>query len=126
MVIGAIVFAGSAAVLLVDPNSFLVFIGLTSNDSTIWSFKLTGLLLVALAAHMATTSRHAADPAFRRAASVMVLVSGGLGALTYMAPGATTTGRWIFVGVGAGFAALYLITLPIKSIGYKEEQPHNS
>jgi hypothetical protein len=126
MVIGAIVFAVSAAVLLVDPNSFLVFIGLTSNDSTIWSFKLMGLLLVALAAHMATTSRHAADPAFRRAASVMVLVSGGLGALTYMAPGATTTGRWVFVGVGAGFAALYLITLPIKSIGYKEEQPHNS
>ena len=126
MVIGAIVFAGSAAVLLVDPNSFLVFIGLTSNDSTIWSFKLTGLLLVALAAHMATTSRHAADPAFRRAASVMVLVSGGLGALTYMAPGTATTGRWIFVGVGAGFTALYLITLPIKSIGYKEEQPHNS
>ncbi len=126
MVIGAIVFAVSAAVLLVDPNSFLVFIGLTSNDSTIWSFKLMGLLLVALAAHMATTSRHAADPAFRRAASVMVLVSGGLGALTYMAPGATTTGRWVFVGIGAGFAALYLITLPIKSIGYKEEQPHNS
>jgi hypothetical protein len=126
MVIGAIVFAVSAAVLLVDPNSFLVFIGLTSNDSTIWSFKLMGLLLVALAAHMATTSRHAADPAFRRAASVMVLVSGGLGALTYVAPGTATTGRWIFVGVGAGFAALYLITLPIKSIGYKEEQPHNS
>ena len=126
MVIGASVFAVSAAVVLVDPNSFLVFIGLTSNDSTIWSFKLMGLLLVALAAHMATTSRHAADPAFRRAASVMVLVSGGLGALTYMAPGATTTGRWVFVGVGAGFAALYLITLPIKSIGYKEEQPHNS
>lgn len=126
MVIGAIVFAVSAAVLLVDPNSFLVFIGLTSNDSTIWSFKLMGLLLVALAAHMATTSRHAADPAFRRAASVMVLVSGGLGALTYMAPGDTTTGRWVFVGIGAGFAALYLITLPIKSIGYKEEQPHNS
>ena len=126
MVIGAIVFAVSAAVLLVDPNSFLVFIGLTSNDSTIWSFRLTGLLLVALAAHMATTSRHAADPAFRRAASVMVLVSGGLGALTYLAPGTATTGRWIFVGVGAGFTALYLITLPIKSIGYKEEQPHNS
>lgn len=124
MVIGAIVFAGSAAVLLVDPNSFLLYIGLTINDSTIWSFRLIGLLLVALATHMATTSRHAADPAFRRAASVMVLVSAGLGALTYLAPGATTTGRWVFIGIGAGFAALYLITLPIKSIGYKEEQPH--
>jgi hypothetical protein len=125
MVIGAIVFAVSATVLLIDPTSFLVFIGLTDNESTIWSFRLTGLLLVALSAHMATTSRHAADPAFRRAASVMVLVSGALGALTYMAPGPVTTGRWIFVGVGAGFSALYLITLPIKSIGYKEEQPHN-
>jgi len=126
MVIGAIVFAGSAAVLLVDPNSFLLYIGLPINESTIWTFRLIGLLLVALATHMATTSRHAADPAFRRAASVMVLVSAGLGALTYLAPGATTTGRWVFIGVGAGFAALYLITLPIKSIGYKEEQPTKS
>ena len=126
MVIGAIVFAGSAAALLIDPNSFLAFIGLAINDSTIWSFRLIGLLLLALATHMATTSRHAADPAFRRAASVMVLVSGGLSALTYMAPGATTTGRWIFIGVGAGFSLLYLITLPIKSIGYKEAQPHTS
>ena len=126
MVIGAIVFAGSSAVLLVDPNAFLIYIGLASNESLIWSFRLTGLVLMALAAHMATTSRHAADPAFRRAASVMVLVSSGLAALTYMAPGEITTGRWVFVGIGIGFAALYLITLPIKSIGYKEEQPHTS
>ena len=126
MVIGAIVFAGSSVALLVDPNAFLIFIGLENSESTIWSFRLTGLVLVALSAHMATTSRHAADPAFRRAASVMILVSSGLAALTYMAPGEITTGRWVFVGVGIGFAALYLITLPIKSIGYQEEQPHTS
>ncbi len=126
MVIGSIVFATSAAVLLMDPISFLTFIGLSSNESTIWSFRLTGLVLVALATHMATTSRHAADPAFRRAALAMVLVLSGLAVLTYLAPGTATTGRWVLVGVGAGFAALYMITLPIKSIGYKEEQPQNS
>jgi len=82
--------------------------------------------LVALATHMGTTSRNAGDPAFRRAAVAMIFVSIGLAALTYLAPGTATTGRWIFVGIGSGFAALYMITLPIKSIGYKEEQPTNA
>jgi hypothetical protein len=126
MVIGSIVFAISAGVLLVDPSAFVTYIGLTSNESVIWSFRLTGVLLVALATHMATTSRNAGDPAFRRAAVVMVLASIGLAVMTYLAPGIATTGRWVFVGIGSGFAALYLITLPIKSIGYKEEQPNSA
>jgi hypothetical protein len=126
MIIGSIVFAVSAAALLADPSSFVTYIGVPSNESVVWSFRLTGVLLVALAIHMATTSRNAGDPAFRRAAVVMVLVSVGLAALTYLAPGTATTGRWVFVGIGSGFAALYLITLPIKSIGYKEEQPTSS
>jgi hypothetical protein len=126
MIIGSIVFAVSAGVLLVDPLAFVSYIGLTSNESVVWSFRLTGALLVALATHMATTSRNAGDPAFRRAAVVMILVSAGLAVLTYLAPGTATTGRWVFVGIGSGFAALYIITLPIKSIGYKEEQPSSS
>lgn len=126
MIIGSIVFAISAAVLMVDPSAFVSYIGLTSNESVIWSFRLTGVVLVALATHMATTSRHAADPAFRRAAVVMILVSIGLAVLTYLAPGTTTTGRWIFVGLGSSFATLYLITLPIKSIGYQEEHPNSA
>lgn len=126
MIIGSIVFAVSAGVLLVDPLTFVAYIGVPSNESVVWSFRLTGVLLVALATHMATTSRNAGDPAFRRAAVVMILVSIGLAVLTYLAPGTTTTGRWIFVGIGSGFAALYLITLPIKSIGYKEEQPNSA
>jgi hypothetical protein len=126
MIIGSIVFAISAGVLLVNPSSFVSYLGLISNESLVWSFRLTGLVLVALSMHMGTTSRHAADPAFRRAAVVMILVSIGLAVLTYLAPGTATTGRWLFVGIGAGFAALYAITLPIKSIGYKEEQPNNA
>ena len=125
MVIGSIVFAISAIVLLFDPITFINYIGLTSDDTLVWSFRLMGLVLIALATHMATTSRHAADPAFRRAAILMVLGSGGLAVLTYLAPGAATSGRWVFVGIGAGFSALYMITLPIKSIGYKEELPNS-
>lgn len=126
MVIGSIVFALSAGALLIDPAAFLTYIGVPSNESVIWSFRLTGVILIALSTHMATTSRNAADPAFRRAAVAMILVSIGLGVLTYLAPGDATTGRWIFVGLGSSFAALYLITLPIKSIGYKEEQPNSA
>jgi hypothetical protein len=126
MVIGSIVFAISAGVLLVDPAAFVSYIGLTSNESVVWSFRLTGAILIALSTHMATTSRNAGDPAFRRAAVVMILVSIGLAVLTYLAPGTATTGRWVFVGIGSGFAALYIITLPIKSIGYKEEQPNSA
>lgn len=126
MVIGSIVFAISAGVLLFDPSAFVSYIGLPSNESVVWSFRLTGMVLVALATHMGTTSRNAGDPAFRRAAVAMIFVSIGLAVLTYLAPGTATTGRWIFVGIGSGFAALYMITLPIKSIGYKEEQPTNA
>ena len=126
MIIGSIVFAISAGVLLVDPSAFVSYIGLTSNESAIWSFRLTGVILVALSTHMATTSRNAGDPAFRRAAVVMILVSVCLAILTYLAPGTATTGRLVFVGIGSGFAALYLITLPIKSIGYKEDQPNTA
>jgi quinol-cytochrome oxidoreductase complex cytochrome b subunit len=126
MVIGSIVFAISAALLLTDSSAFLTYIGVPSNESVIWSFKLMGIVLVALATHMATTSRNAPDPAFRRAALAMILVSIGLGVLTYLAPGSATTGRWIFVVIGSSFALLYIITLPIKSIGYKEEQPNSA
>ena len=126
MIIGSVAFAISAGVLLVDPSAFVSYIGLTSNESAIWSFRLTGMILVALSTHMATTSRNAGDPAFRRAAVVMILVSIGLAILTYLAPGTATTGRWVFVGIGSGFAALYLIPLPIKSIGYKEDQPNSA
>lgn len=126
MIIGSIVFAISAGALLADPFAFVSYIGLPSNESVVWSFRLTGVLLVALATHMGTTSRNAGDPAFRRAAIVMTMVSIGLAVLTYLAPGTATTGRWVFVGIGSSFAALYLITLPIKSIGYKEEQPNSA
>ena len=126
MVVGSIVFGISAVLLLTDPSAFLTYVGVPSNESVIWSFKLMGVVLVALATHMATTSRNAADPAFRRAAVAMILVSIGLGVLTYLAPGTATSGRWIFVVLGSSFAVLYMITLPIKSIGYKEEQPNSA
>jgi len=54
MVIGSIVFAISAVLLLIDPSGFLTYIGVPSDESVIWSFKLMGLVLIALAIHMAT------------------------------------------------------------------------
>ncbi|NBY16021.1 MAG: hypothetical protein EBQ72_06775 [Actinobacteria bacterium] len=83
---------------------------------------MLGVILVALSVHMSATSRQVPDEPFRRAAIVMVAVSLSLAYLTYVAPGELTKGRLLFVIIGTLFAILYVITLPIKSIGILEEE----
>ena len=126
MIIGAVSFGVNGVILLAWPNSFARYIGVVGIDSLPnnlehWSFQLLGLVLLALSVHMSATSRNAPDNVFRRAAIVMILISLGLSYLTYIAPGDKTTGRWVFIGIGGLFALLYVITLPIKSIGIQED-----
>jgi len=122
MIVGAITFGINAIWLLASAQGFAEYIGLETADTNIWSFQMLGVILVALAVHMSATSRQVPDAVFRRAAIVMIFVSSALAYLTYNAPGETTTGRWVFVGIGALFAFLYAVTLPIKSIGILEEE----
>jgi len=122
MIVGAITFGINAIWLLASAQGFAEYIGLETADTNIWSFQMLGVILVALAVHMSATSRQVPDAVFRRAAIVMIFVSSALAYLTYNAPGETTTGRWVFVGLGALFAFLYAVTLPIKSIGILEEE----
>ncbi len=82
-----------------------------------WLWSIIGILLVALSVHMATTSRNASDPALRRAALVMVAINALIAFKVYSVSDSVTHGRWSSMIVLAIFAVLYLITLPIKSIG---------
>lgn len=122
MIVGAITFGINAIWLLISAEGFAQYIGLENADTNSWAFQMLGVILVALAVHMSATSRQVPDGVFRRAAIVMIFVSLGLSYLTYAAPGETTTGRWVFVGIGVLFALLYAVTLPIKSIGILEEE----
>ena len=127
MIIGAVAFGLNALILLFWPDRFARYIGVVdvnnqATDLERWSFQLMGLILIALAVHMSSTSRHAPDGVFQRAAIVMIFISSGLSYLTFLAPGTKDSGRWVFVAIGGLFALLYIITLPIKSIGIQADE----
>jgi len=122
MIFGAITFGINSLWLLISPKGFAEFIALESSETNEWAFRMLGVILVALSVHMSATSRQVPDEPFRRAAIVMVAVSLSLAYLTYVAPGELTKGRLLFVIIGTLFAILYVITLPIKSIGILEEE----
>lgn len=121
MIIGAVAFGVNSVLLVLWPNRFAEYIGVIakyqSTEIEQWVFQLLGIVLLALSVHMSATSRHAPDPVFQRAALCMIFISAGLSYFTFIAPGEMTTGRWVFIAIGALFALLYVVTLPIKSIG---------
>lgn len=121
MVIAAIIFLFNGLALLVRPAECMDALGITNSPELEWLCHMTALVLVALGIHQATTSRHAGDPAFRRAAIFSLLIEFGFAILAYSGPGEQTSLRWVIVCVSALLGLLYVVTLPIKSIGIQEE-----
>jgi hypothetical protein len=120
MVIAAILFLLTAGYVLAKPELVLADIAVTSTPEVLWLLQLMGVLFLALGIHQATTSRNAADPAFRRVALLSVLIEIALALVVYKAPGELTRARLVLVS-GSGLGAfLYLVTLPIKPVGYRE------
>jgi hypothetical protein len=121
MVIAALLFFIAGVYVLVRPEEVLIVMGLAAGGSTTEVAALLGVLLMGLGVHQATTSRHAGDPAFRRAAILSILVQAGLAVLLYLSSGAATTTRTVVTAVCGFFALVYLVTLPIKPVGYREQ-----
>lgn len=126
MIVGAVGWGIAGLVLAASPGKGITYIGFVSDTNTLWALRAAGLVVIAFAVHMSTTSRHAADRPFRRAAIFMIAFELAMAALVYTAPGETTTGRWVVVVIGGLFALIYIITLPIKSIGYKEGESQSA
>jgi hypothetical protein len=122
MVIDSIMIGLTGIGFLLVPLVASERLGLPPATDQEWAIRLIGLLLIALAAHVFTTSRTAGDRAFRSMALLMAVVSGSVSSTLYAAPGEITNGRLISVGLAGLWAALYLITLPIKTIGLNENQ----
>jgi hypothetical protein len=122
MVVAAILFLATSAYVLIKPELVLEDIAIAPTADVKWLLQLMGVLFLALAIHQATTSRNAADPAFRRVALLSVLIEIALALVVYRAPGELTRARMILVGGSGWCAFLYLVTLPIKPVGYREEK----
>ena len=107
---GAAVFGGSAALLLFFPEFFLDLLALPSNDSPlIWSMRMIGITLVALAGNMWANSQQVDDSRLRTVGVTMAVAASGLGLLTFLIPAPLSWFSVLYALVGFGFGLNYTI-----------------
>ena len=83
---GAIVFGLSAIFLLIAPGIFLDLLGVTNNSEMIWSMRMIGITLVALAGNMWQNSKLNNATALGYVGRVMFIAAAGLGFFTIFIP----------------------------------------
>ena len=108
---GAIVFGLSAIFLLIAPGIFLDLLGVTNNSEMIWSMRMIGITLVALAGNMWQNSKLNNATALGYVGRVMFIAAAGLGFLTIFIPAPLTPFAIGYAVIGFGFSISYLINL---------------
>ena len=108
---GSIVFGLSAIFLLVAPGIFLDLIGVTNNSEMIWSMRMFGITLIALAGNMWQNSKLNNAAGIAYVGRVMFIAAAGLGFLTIFIPAPLTPMAIAYAMIGFGFALSYLINL---------------
>ncbi len=108
---GSIVFGLSAIFLLVAPGIFLDLLGVTNNSEMIWSMRMIGITLIALAGNMWQNSKLNNATALGYVGRVMFIAAAGLGFLTIFIPAPLTPMAIAYAMIGFGFALSYLINL---------------
>jgi len=109
---GSLVFGLSAVFLLITPELFLDLLDLESNDQLIWSMRMIGITLFALAGNMWQNSKLNNNPeGIRFVARVMFISAAALGVLTIFIPATLTPLALVYALIGFGFAISYLVNM---------------
>ena len=108
---GSFVFGISAIFLLVLPNLFLELLGLDKSDSLVWSMRMIGITVFALAGNMWNNAGQSSDARVENVAKLMCLSAALLGILTLMIPVKLTWFSYVYAAIGFGFAISYGINL---------------
>ena len=108
---GSIVFGVSSLFLLIAPGVFLDLLGVTNNSEMIWSMRMIGIILVALAGNMWQNSKLNNETALGYVGRVMFIAAAGLGFLTIFIPVPLTPFAIGYAAIGFGFSLSYLINL---------------
>ena len=109
---GSAVFGASAIFLLIAPKLFLDLLDLESNDQMVWSMRMIGITLFALAGNMWQNSRLNNNAAgLKFVARVMFIAAASLGFLTIFIPSTLTPFAIGYAIIGFGFAISYLVNL---------------
>ena len=110
--LGSTIFGLSAILLLFLPGFFLELLGLDSEvQSLIWSMRMIGVTLVALAGNLWINSENADDAAIRRVGMVMSVSATALGVLTLLIPTSISLFTFAYAMVGFGFGSAYIVAL---------------
>jgi hypothetical protein len=109
---GSIVFGSSALVLLAFPELFLEILALDSTSaSLVWSMRMIGVTLVALAGNMWANSTNPNNLSVMRVGAVMAISAAGLGVLTILLPVPLTWFSVAYAIVGFAFSLSYVFFL---------------
>ena len=109
---GAVIFGASAIFLLAAPEVFLDLLGFKSTPELIWSMRMIGVILVALAGNMWQNSKlNNSAAGVKFVGRVMFISALALGVLTIFIPADLTPFSIIYAAIGLSFALLYLINL---------------
>lgn len=109
---GSIVFGLSAVLLVFAPEFFLSLLQLDATSaSLVWSMRMIGVTLVALAGNMWMNSTNLSDVAVTRIGVVMAIAATGLGVLTVLIPAPLAWFTVLYAAVGFGFGLNYAVCL---------------
>jgi hypothetical protein len=108
---GSIVFGGSGLFLLILPAVFLDLLALETNEQLVWSMRMIGITVFALAGNMWNNAAHSSDARVANVAKVMCVSATALGVLTLMIPAELTWFTYLYAAVGFGFGIAYVIGL---------------
>ena len=109
---GAVIFGASAIFLFAAPEVFLDLLGFESTPELIWSMRMIGVTLVALAGNMWQNSKLNNSAAGIKFVGRLMFISAlALGVLTIFIPAELTPFSITYAAIGLSFALLYLINL---------------
>lgn len=109
---GAVIFGASAIFLLALPEIFLELLGFENSPELIWSMRMIGITLVALAGNMWQNSKlNNSAAGIKFVGRVMFISALALGVLTIFIPAELTPFSITYAAIGLAFALLYLINL---------------
>jgi hypothetical protein len=110
--LGASVFGLSALLLLALPELFLDLLLLDSSSAAlVWSMRMIGVTLVALAGNMWMNSKNSNDSQVKKVGLVMAIAATGLGVLTLLIPATYGWFTICYAAIGFTFGANYTLCL---------------
>ncbi len=108
---GAIVFGSSAILLLAAPGVFLSLLSLSHNEQNVWSMRMLGITVFALAGNMFVHALNSNTTALKKVSWVMCVSAGALGICTLSIAAHVTPFCVIYALVGFGFSFSYAFNL---------------